>query len=68
MAEWAFGALGLTGLRLEIDQENVALIRVAQKCAFEPVGHGGAGAGAGGHVSDGSAWVPQISVRLVTEK
>jgi RimJ/RimL family protein N-acetyltransferase len=62
MAEWAFGALGLTELRLEIDQENAASIRVAQKCAFEPVGHGGAG----GSASDGSGKLVFVARNRVT--
>jgi RimJ/RimL family protein N-acetyltransferase len=36
MAEWAFGDLRLTELWLEIDPRNVASIRVAEKCGFEP--------------------------------
>jgi RimJ/RimL family protein N-acetyltransferase len=36
MAEWAFGPLGLTELLLEIDPQNVASVRVAEKCGFEP--------------------------------
>jgi RimJ/RimL family protein N-acetyltransferase len=36
MAEWAFGHLGLAELWLEIDPQNVASVRVAEKCGFEP--------------------------------
>jgi RimJ/RimL family protein N-acetyltransferase len=36
MAEWAFGPLGLSEVLLEIDPQNVASVRVAEKCGFEP--------------------------------
>lgn len=45
MAEWAFGQLGLTELWLEIDPQNVASVRVAGKCGFEPAGPGADGNG-----------------------
>jgi RimJ/RimL family protein N-acetyltransferase len=35
-ADWAFSHLGLSALLLEIDPGNLASIRVAQKCGFEP--------------------------------
>jgi RimJ/RimL family protein N-acetyltransferase len=43
MAEWAFCRLGLTELLLEIDQENVASVRVAEKCGFEVAERGRGG-------------------------
>jgi RimJ/RimL family protein N-acetyltransferase len=36
LAEWAFGALAVGELRLEIDPGNAASLRVAAKCGFEP--------------------------------
>lgn len=36
--DWAFADLGLSELLLEIDPENVASVRVAQKCGFQPSG------------------------------
>ncbi len=39
-ASWAFSHLGLTELLLEIDPENIASVRVAQKCGFTPAGRG----------------------------
>jgi RimJ/RimL family protein N-acetyltransferase len=35
-AGWAFSQLGLSELRLEIDPGNLASVRVAQKCGFNP--------------------------------
>ena len=35
-ADWAFSDLGLSALLLEIDPGNLASIRVAQKCGYEP--------------------------------
>lgn len=43
MSQWAFGHLGVTELLLEIDPQNVASVRVAEKCGFEPAVHGPAG-------------------------
>ena len=37
---WAFADLGLSELRLEIDPGNLASVRVAQKCGFEPADRG----------------------------
>jgi RimJ/RimL family protein N-acetyltransferase len=37
-AGWAFSPLGLSELLLEIDPGNLASVRVAQKCGFEPAG------------------------------
>jgi RimJ/RimL family protein N-acetyltransferase len=34
--DWAFSDLGLSELLLEIDPGNLASLRVAQKCGFEP--------------------------------
>lgn len=45
MTEWAFGPLGLTELLLEIDPKNVASVRVAEKCGFEPAEPGADGNG-----------------------
>jgi RimJ/RimL family protein N-acetyltransferase len=45
MAEWAFGHLGLAELWLEIDPQNVASVRVAEKCGFEPAEPGTDGNG-----------------------
>ena len=38
--DWAFTDLGLSELLLEIDPENLASVRVAQKCGFAPAGRG----------------------------
>jgi len=43
VAEWAFGPLGLSELLLEIDPLNVASVRVAEKCGFEPADRGRTG-------------------------
>lgn len=41
MTQWAFDHLGLTELLLEIDPQNVASVRVAEKCGFEPLAEPG---------------------------
>jgi RimJ/RimL family protein N-acetyltransferase len=51
-AEWAFSDLGLSELLLEIDPGNLASLRVAQKCGFEPAGRTLA-RDQGGHASSG---------------
>jgi RimJ/RimL family protein N-acetyltransferase len=38
MTQWALRDLGLSEVLLEIDPENVASIKVARKCGFEPAG------------------------------
>lgn len=45
MTEWAFGDVGLAELWLEIDPQNVASVRVAEKCGFEPAEANADGAG-----------------------
>ena len=36
--DWAFADLGISEIRLEIDPGNLASVRVARKCGFEPAG------------------------------
>jgi RimJ/RimL family protein N-acetyltransferase len=38
VVDWAFCDLGLRELRLEIDPGNIASLKVAHKCGFEPAG------------------------------
>jgi RimJ/RimL family protein N-acetyltransferase len=41
--DWAFGELGLSEVLLEIDPGNLASVRVARKCGFEPAERAGTG-------------------------
>lgn len=38
VVDWAFSDLGLSEIQLEIDPENLASVRLAQKCGLEPAG------------------------------
>jgi len=38
LTDWAFQGLALHQVLLEADQENLASVRVAEKCQFQPLG------------------------------